>query len=451
MMKCEEFKKNLVDLCDKNANPGLVAEYMQHMEECPECKSYYEDYMATVDMLRPHHTPGTRQIKWSEMKKETNQTEQKQEKRRNKIRQIRAKAMQIAASIIIFVAGVAMGLSNLFSTDAKAITPPSTILIQAIQNLHNVGSFAINVCARTLPNENLAYFDPDADFVELSLKVLHQNDSTFWRFEKKDGRTIVFDGKEQYMWNNSGMKLRGPAETGFLEGFASLLNPEKLLQQQMAAITGNPDANIKMRETDSTTVITSYTEIYDKNITPLRNDSKVKKYKCTTENVFTKKDGLLRQMQISIEREGKKIVILKSSDIKYNTSLSKKALLQLPDAPSSQWLPVQEPHLPASSHLSTLQNETATEAACRIMTALTTGNPQQAEEALYHYSQELPQLMNKLKDCKVSDFSTPKQIDNYAGVYIFYKLAYPDGTSKTSHLTLRRDNDQKIWILDGGL
>lgn len=450
MMKCKEFKKNLVELCDKNADPELVAEYMQHMEECAECKSYYDDYMATVNMLRPHHTPVEQQTIRHGIKKEKNPSERMHKEKRNKFKLIRRKAMQIAASLIIFVAGVGTGLSNLFSSDAKAITPPSTVFAQAIQNLHNVGSFVIHVYARTLSNENLAYFDPDADFVEHSLKVLHQNDSIFWRFEKEDERTIVFDGKEQYMWQKNGTKLRGPAEATFLEGFTSLLNPEKLLEQQKTAISNTPNANIEMRETDSTTIVIAHTEIYDNNLTPLLNDSEVKKYKGTIEYVFTKKEGLLKKVQIWVERNGEKIVIFKSSDIEYNTFLSKEALLQLPDADSSQWLQAEEPHLETGYRLSTLQKETATEAARRIITALTTGELQQAEEVLYYYSQELPQLTKELKGCQASEFSAPKHKDDYAGVYIFYRLTCPDGTSDMRHVALRCDNDQKIWILDGG-
>ena len=448
-MKCEEFKKNIVELCDKNTDPRLIDECTRHMEECPECKSYYEDYMATVNLLCPRYAPMTMQSKSPETKIEPSTIKRKDSKNQHKIQQLCIRFTQIAAALIIFVAGVMTGLSNLFSTDAKAIPSPSLIFEQAIRNVHNAGSFVINMNARTLPNENMAYFNPDAEFIKINLKVLHQNDSTFWRLEKEGGRTILFDGQEQYMWDNTGSKIRGSANTGFMEGFSSLLQPEKLLEQQKIAIADNKKGNVEISENSSRIVITTYTERYNNNPYSLLNDSKPEKHKCIIENVFTKNDGLLREIRVWIEQEGKKVLILSSSDIKYNTLLHKEDLLRLPNIDKSQWVQAGEPILKEGAHLQTLQNETATEAARRILTALTSGNPEQAKEALRTY--DLTELVKRFNGCKVSEFSIPKKKDNYAGVYVFYQLTQPDGTSQTHYVALRQDNDQRIWILDGGI
>ncbi|WP_077153677.1 anti-sigma factor [Bacteroides bouchesdurhonensis] len=448
-MKCEEFKKNIVELCDKNTDPKLVDECMRHMEECSECKSYYEEYMATVNMLCPRYAPMTIRSTSPKRKIESSTIEEKHSKKQHKIQQLRIRFTQIAAAIIIFVAGVMTGLSNLFSTDAKAVTSPSLIFEQAIRNVHNAGSFIINMNARTLPNENMAYFDPEAEFIKISLKVLHQNDSTFWRLEKEGGRTILFDGREQYMWDKIGSKVRGSVNTGFMEDFASLLQPEKLLEQQKTAIADNNKGNIKISEDDSKIVITTYTEMYDNNLYSLLNNSKLKKHKCIMENVFTKNDGLLREIKVWIEQDDKKVLILSSSDIKYNTLLRKEDLLHLPNIDKSQWVQAEEPLLKEGVRLQTLQNETATDAARRILTAITSGNSEQAKEALRAY--DLTELVKRFNGCKVSEFSMPKKRDDYVGVYVFYQLTQPDGTSQTHYVALRQDNDQRIWILDGGI
>lgn len=443
-MKCEEFKQNIVELCDKNPDAEILAECMRHIEECAECKAYYDDYMATVDMLRPRHTPMT--IRTMSPQKEDSPSIIE---RKHSIKPIRTKLARIATALIIFVAGIITGWSNLFTTDAKANVSPSFLFEQAIRNVQNVGSFIINVNARTLANENMAYFNPDVDFVKISLKVLHQNDSTFWRLEKEGGRTILFDGKEQYMWDNNGTRVRGSADVAFLEGFVTLLSPEKLLRQQKAAMADS-NAKVETLETDSTTIIMAYMEIYDNNLLSLLNDSEQKKQKCTIENVFSKNDGLLRQIRIWVEYAGKKVLLLSSSDIKYNISLDKKELLQLPDT-NSEWQLAQEPLLNKGARLQALQKETATEAAQRIVTALTTGNIQQAEEALYYYKPYLPNIIKNMEGCKASEFSDPKKRDDYAGVYVFYKLTHTDGTSEMQHIAIRCDNDQKIWMVDGGL
>ncbi|WP_294470260.1 zf-HC2 domain-containing protein [uncultured Bacteroides sp.] len=406
--------------------------------------------MATVNLLRPHHAPMTIQVKPLQTEIHSDTILKKEDKHQHKSKHLRAKLAQTAAALIIFVAGVATGWSNLFTTDAKATPSPSIIFEQAIKNVQNAGSFIITMKARTQPNENMAHFDPDLDFIRINLKVLNQNDSTFWRLEKEGGRTIMFNGREQYMWTSNGLKLRGSANVGFLEGFASLLQPESLLKQQKAAIIDNNHANVRTTETDSITTITIQTELDGDDLYSLLGNWKIKKMQCITENVFTKKDGLLRQIRIWVKRGGNKILILSSSEIKYNILLNKEELVQLPKS-DSEWLEIEAPQLKSDAHLQTLQKETATEAAQRIMTALTTDSIEQAKEALYYYSQMLPQIVGRLKGCKASEFSDPKKKDDYAGVYVFYKLTSENGTSQMCHLALRYDNDQKIWILDGGL
>lgn len=189
--------------------------------------------------------------------------------------------------------------------------------------------------------------------------------------------------------------------------------------------------------------------MYDNNLYSLLNNSKQEKHKCIMENVFTKNDGLLREIKVWIELDDKKVLILSSSDIKYNTLLRKEDLLHLPNIDKSQWVQAEEPLLKEGVRLQTLQNETATDAARRILTAITSGNSEQAKEALRAYDQT--ELTKRLKGCKVSEFSMPKKKDDYAGVYIFYKLTQPDGTSQMHYIALRQNNDQRIWILDGGI
>ena len=56
-MKCEDFKKYMADLCDKQIDPAIAEACRQHMKECASCRAYYEDFMQTVDLLTPKHSP----------------------------------------------------------------------------------------------------------------------------------------------------------------------------------------------------------------------------------------------------------------------------------------------------------------------------------------------------------------------------------------------------------
>jgi hypothetical protein len=55
-----------------------------------------------------------------------------------------------------------------------------------------------------------------------------------------------------------------------------------------------------------------------------------------------------------------------------------------------------------------------------------------------------------LKNCKASDFQVRKE-SSYVGVYVFYTLTSPNGKQEKRRVALRNDNQQHIWILDGGL
>ena len=56
-----------------------------------------------------------------------------------------------------------------------------------------------------------------------------------------------------------------------------------------------------------------------------------------------------------------------------------------------------------------------------------------------------------MKNCRVSEVCEATTNKDYAGTTVHYKLHRPDGTVEQRHIALRRDNPQKIWMVDGGL
>ena len=443
-MKCEDFKKYMADLCDKQTDPAITEACRQHMKECAACRAYYEDFMHTVNLLTPKHAPsfGKTQPAVSISPLQTTAKPKKHPSH---------KWIQIAAAVAIFMAGLGTGLSNFFSTQAEAVPSIPLIFDQSIKSSRSAASFSMSVYARTTPNENFAYINPESGFMRISLESLRQNQKTFWRLEKEGGRTIVSDDGKQYMWTTGGLAVCGDETCNFAEGFSSLLRPETLLEQQKAALSGNPQAHAEMTETDSTITIVTHTDVYGNAVSASLLEKEEKSYRCTTENVFSKRDGLLQQVQIWWERDGQKTLVLKSEHIVYNLPLVPSVLVQRPDTTQVTWLSAHTPAIKAPVRLRKLTNETAREAAQRILKALTDGKPQMAGEALYYYTTQLPTLTENMKGCKVSAVSQAKEKKDYKGVIVFYKLTTPDGKTENRHIALRRDNPQGIWMVDGGL
>lgn len=422
-MNCNDFKEKVVDLFDKDIDMQAQAQLREHMANCHDCKAYYDELCKTFNILQPLDTSNIRKTK------------------------ITHRLWRYAAAVAIFLFGFVIGWNHLFSTPAVADDAKLTFLQQSIQSVQNVGSFQMEVYARTTQQENFATFDPAMPFVKIDIKLLRQNDFLFYRVEKANGRTVVSDGRNQYMWIPNVLYLKGSQESDFLEHFANLIFPERLLTIQKSAIKLSNENKMTQVESDSTIVLTVDGVEKNSDLRQLFETGKMDDCRLIVENTFTKNDGLLRFVKLWVIKDGKKILLLHIDNIRYNVMLNKGEITRLPTA---EWTDITEQRATSSNRLKQLQNETPQQAAKRILNAVIADKDSQAAEALIYYKSILPQLIHKLKDCKVSAFETRKD-SSYVGVYVFYTLTTPEGNREKRHIAIRNDNEQHIWIVDGGL
>lgn len=422
-MNCNDFKEKVVDLFDKDIDMQAQAQLSEHMANCHDCKAYYDELRKTFNILQPLDTANIRKTK------------------------ITHRLWRYAAAVAIFLFGFVIGWNHLFSTPAAADDAKLTFLQQSIQSVQNVGSFQMEVYARTTQQENFATFDPAMPFVKIDIKLLRQNDFLFYRVEKANGRTVVSDGRNQYMWIPNVLYLKGSQESDFLEHFANLIFPERLLTIQKSAIKLSNENKMTQVESDSTIVLTVDGVEKNSDLRQLFETGKMDDCRLIVENTFTKNDGLLRFVKLWVIKDGKKILLLHIDNIRYNVMLNKGEITRLPTA---EWTDITEQRATSSNRLKQLQNETPQQAAKRILNAIIADKDSQAAEALIYYKSILPQLIHKLKGCKVSAFETRKD-SSYVGVYVFYTLTTPEGNREKRHIAIRNDNEQHIWIVDGGL
>lgn len=422
-MNCNDFKEKVVDLFDKDIDMQAQAQLREHMANCHDCKAYYDELRKTFNILQPLDTVNIRKTK------------------------ITHRLWRYAAAVAIFLFGFVIGWNHLFSTPAAADDAKLTFLQQSIQSVQNVGSFQMEVYARTTQQENFATFDPAMPFVKIDIKLLRQNDFLFYRVEKANGRTVVSDDRNQYMWIPNVLYLKGSQESDFLEHFANLIFPERLLTIQKSAIKLSNENKMTQVESDSTIVLTVDGVEKNSDLRQLFETGKMDDCRLIVENTFTKNDGLLRFVKLWVIKDGKKILLLHIDNIRYNVMLNKGEITRLPTA---EWTDITEQRATSSNRLKQLQNETPQQAAKRILNAIIADKDSQAAEALIYYKSILPQIIHKLKGCKVSAFETRKD-SSYVGVYVFYTLTTPEGNREKRHIAIRNDNEQHIWIVDGGL
>lgn len=422
-MNCNDFKEKVVDLFDKDIDMQAQTQLREHMANCHDCKAYYDELRKTFNILQPLDTANIRKTK------------------------ITHRLWRYAAAVAIFLFGFVIGWNHLFSTPAVADDAKLTFLQQSIQSVQNVGSFQMEVYARTTQQENFATFDPAMPFVKIDIKLLRQNDFLFYRVEKANGRTVVSDGRNQYMWIPNVLYLKGSQESDFLEHFANLIFPERLLTIQKSAIKLSNENKMTQVESDSTIVLTVDGVEKNSDLRQLFETGKMDDCRLIVENTFTKNDGLLRFVKLWVIKDGKKILLLHIDNIRYNVMLNKGEITRLPTA---EWTDITEQQATSSNRLKQLQNEAPQQAAKRILNAIIADKDSQAADALIYYKSILPQLIHKLKGCKVSAFETRKD-SSYVGVYVFYTLTTPEGNREKRHIAIRNDNEQHIWIVDGGL
>lgn len=444
-MTCEEFRKNLIELCDKDVNPELRAAMKQHMDTCDTCRTEYNEYMAVVDMLRPKNFS----VASDTQESDTPRTRHRATDTKQNLSSVRRRPawLQMTAAILLFIAGICTGWSRFFSTDVSANESTEQTLNQAIAGLRNVGNFVADFRARTTGSENFAYLNPDDDFVHLRLAVLRENGATLWRMEKENGRTVVYNGQQQAMWYGEHFRVFENADANLLEGFTPLLRPETMLESLEKSLLQKIQATSRFTENDSTVVLTATVpELQGFFI----DNPQTGQTACILEYTFNKVSGLPQRIRIWTQRGDNRTLVLESESIRYNISLDRQTLTALPKG-QTKWIRTDPPQVKQKTRLTLLQKETAIEAARRITEALSNSDTLSAREALQPYRQFVTRLIEAKAGCKMTDFRESDTPANYPGTRVTFTETHPDGTTRPCTLSLRRDNPQRIWVVDGGL
>ena len=441
-MTCKEFNLKVADLFDYDVNPQVRAELERHIAQCPECRVAYEELRAVYSMLQPS----------AEAREELDKMSANSPVVVPYYKNNRKIWWAVAASVI-FLLGVFVGLNNFFTTPSTAASQsPIALFDNAITYVQNVGSFQMEVYARTRPQENFYSLFLNEDFVKANLQLIRVDDSVFYRVERagERGRILMCNGSEQYMWIDTDTPVKAPLDYNLLGIYDNLLYPDRLLQMQKSAIELNKVEKVLRTESDSTILIIIDGTEWDNDLLLLYEEGHKGKHRVTIESTFSKTDGLLRSVKYWAYINGKKILAFYTGPIRYNPMLSKKAIIAMPPMKENKIKDIEDAPEVKADRLQQLQDETSEDAAKRIMAALSSGKIENIVEAFSGSKDDLPDLIEIFRDCKFSGF-TKRTSEDYAGEYVYFYIENPDGEKKLCHISLRNDNEQHIWVFDGGL
>jgi len=344
--------------------------------------------------------------------------------------------------VATIAAVVALLVSLPIAISLKSSASPSTHVFEdAATMFGRVKTMKVVMMMRALPNdnfENLAAVDYIDNTLQKSFTDGH------WRLEKS-GRALVYDGSESYIWmkNGIGWKYRGEA-IGAAGVFGLLLNPEQLMNKEIELAEGDK-SKTNMVKTDSTiilTVISSAKGIFE---TDYGRNASIG----TSDNrriyTFDRKSKLLNNIEVAIYYKGKYQTVMKTKSIEYNQPVDEVALVSKPA--NIKWIAMGDGAVSKNNYLS--GNILPEEAVKRIFAAMEKRDGEPVKEAFNEYGYDMmTQMWYGMKVVSVSKSFHSGPACLY---FVPCKVVLANGKKKSYTLCLRHDNDNNVWVLDGGI
>lgn len=359
----------------------------------------------------------------------------KQEEKMKKSLLIRR--VSVAAAV---VAAIAIIVPLSMTTNVSAQT--KKIINSAVEKLVGINNYIVRFNMRTTPNENFATIDANEKFVdgyfEKSFDAPYQ-----WKISKRNGRTALYDGDSVYMWLSDarlGFSMDPQSQDGVLEEFARLLDPSKLLQDELALLASdNLKASIDESGPEIVLIVESeaqgdFTNDYARNTSIPTSDSR-RTY------VFDKESQLLKSFCVDILSKGRYVTVVKSESITYGETIDWTLELKRPDI---EWQGENE-----DLQNVLLAGTTAVKAVSVIFSGLEKSNIEEVKEAFEYY--DIDEIKDRFFGVKVISIGESFKSGLYPGEYVPIEVKLKDGKELKMNVAVRNDNANGVWVLDGGI
>lgn len=348
---------------------------------------------------------------------------------------------RIVASTAAVAAAVIVAVVSVRPTPAHA-AEVGDLLDRSLTATEDVRTMTMKIDVRTTPHENFDYTNPLDEMVEHTLTVVRGDASRplRWRLGK-EGRHIVFDGDAKYLWSDGRRGAKGSADTGFEEWFNLLLDPSMVVMREKAALSEG--VKYFVEETADEIVLRADVKARgDFSESDYLMFSSIGESPTRRRIVFDRATGLLKSMKIYVKAFGGKRLIVDVKSIEYNVPVDEAALVALPAG--MEWRDATVP--PPAGRFSGI---TAAEAAGLIADAIDAGDLGAVRETFTQYDFEF--IRNHFRGARVLKRGETFRSGRYAGVFVPLKVQFADGRTKKVTLALRNDNQNRVWLVDGGI
>lgn len=351
---------------------------------------------------------------------------------------ITASAAAIAAVIVVAVVSVKPAMARTREVGA--------ILDRSIKAADSpIEAMGIVIAVRTRPHENFAYINYTLPFVDHHLWINFDSPMRWMLKKEKDGegRTIVFDGSEKFMWNEGAtLGFKGDRNTNLEEWFDILLDPTIIPMREKAAL--QEGVKYRIEEDGDETILKADVKARGDFSNNYCRNSSIEESDTHRELRFDRETGQLKGMKIFVKIAGVEILVVDVKSILYvGDGVIDDAMSSLPES-VTEWRDVMT--APQAGGFSGIS---ASQAARLIADAIDKGDIESVKETFVFY--DLGFINELFKGAKVLKLGKPFRSGLYPGVFVPCKVRMGDGRVERLKFALRNDNPDGVWLVDGGI
>lgn len=447
-MNCNECKAEIANLFCPDADDNILADVLEHIQECVDCSNHYHKTKEVFTILQPRFQPKSpfalkqniiHQLKMEELKMEQEVPKRVSMSSRTK------KLLSLAAVLAIVMMIIPIvDRDNMFSH--KSAKAAGVFIESSINAARSIKSMVIKLRVRTVAYDNFSIVGTEYDLIGHTLWKSF-NEPMKWRVDKGD-RVVVFDGKSQYLWAPlTGDALKADKNTNFIEWFKILLEPEDILMKEKEATT-QEGSTIRMDEKNDELFMTITSKAQGNFINDYCKNKSINESDNRREYTFDSNTKLLKALKIYILDGKKETLVLVIDKIDYNVSIDPSLfVINLPAG-------VEWQEFTGNFTGETFKNISSRRAAELFFEAMANNNWKMVAEACDIFTSNSEQVKKDKEyygGLKVINIGEPFKSGLYPGEFVPYIIELKTGEVKKMNLAVRNDNPTKVWRIDGGL
>ena len=440
-MNCNDCKDDMYLLLEENADSKITTAIKEHLEECSDCRKYMEDMKAVISALTPSIAVKAPPLMKQNIINEINKNTTVNNNTIIWFTPIIKRVLSVAAIVAIVLLVIPFLNKN---KSSNATNAASAVFESAINASDVIKNMTIQFSIRTDSSDNFALIGKEYNMVEHTL-IKSFDKPAKWIIQKP-GRTVFFDGNNQYLWILGNKEaIKGPKHAGFAEWLKILLEPTGILwKEKEAALT--TDANIKMQHSEGNLLVTVTSKAEGNFMNDYLKNKSIRESDNRREYVFDSKTKLLKGLKIFLLENNAETLIFEVENIQYDVAIKEEQFaVLLPE--NVAWK-----ELDLAVKNETYSNTDSKAAAEMIFDAMAKNDFESNKEIWSLFNVVTKRILaTKYGGLTVIKIGEPFKSGLYPGEFIPYEVRLKDGTIKRYKLALRNDNPNKVWMVDGGL